>query len=53
MKAINIYITLVFIVVTITASAQPGPPSNPVPLGAIELLLLSGIGLGAYKKYKK
>lgn len=34
-------------------SAQPGNPSDPAPIGFIEVLLGTGVVYGGYKAYRK
>jgi hypothetical protein len=51
-------IGLLLILMSISVSAQPGPPEGdpdqqPVPLTGIEWLLAGGAALGGYKALKK
>jgi hypothetical protein len=59
MKTFNIFaviVLLMFTVVSIDLFAQPGDPGdpgdNPVPISGIEILLVGGGALGAYKAFK-
>lgn len=48
----KIFTTLCLLTLVIVAFAQPGNPSNPVPLdGGISLLIAAGAAFGAKKIY--
>lgn len=48
----KIFTTLCLLTLVVVAYAQPGPPSNPVPLdGGISLLIAAGAAFGAKKIY--